>query len=377
MGDRFGRFDVLRVLGRGGMSWTCLGELQGPRGFRKRLAIKRLHESLLSSDEARARFDAEARVCGLLEHNNIVRAYEYGDVGNEPYLAFELVQGLTLSRVLAGLDAADRKMAIGASVHLGRSIASALSYAHRVRDPNGRAVQIVHRDLNSSNTLISWNGEVKVADFGVARHTPASLAAIPGAIRGRFAYMAPEQAGQAPSMRGQMYSASACCCTSASRGRARSMGGHGRRVARSSRARHPAAARAAIPDTGLPVGAGHVVARAEPRGPAELGRRSRPPPPGREPADQRALRRSRARGRARRAAPSVGPRGRSTAGGHRVGSPGGRSNPAANPGRNVGPRVSTRRAPIHSWIQPRHIGSFDSLITPVILCLMGKEPPEG
>ena len=207
MGDRFGRYELLRTLGRGGMSWTSLAEVQGPRGFRKRLAIKRLHESLLTSGEARACFDAEARIAGLLEHNHIVRTYEYGDVDDEPYLAFEVVPGLTLEAVLAGLERGDGGMPIGTALHLGRCLALALAHAHEVRDPNGRATQITHRDVNPSNTLVSWQGAVKLADFGVARHSAATLAAIPGAVRGRFAYMAPEQAEQpSPDARADVFS---------------------------------------------------------------------------------------------------------------------------------------------------------------------------
>ncbi len=200
MENTFGRFDVLRSLGRGGMSWTCLVEVHGPRGFRKRMALKRLHAALLDQPEVRALFDTEARICGALEHNNIVRAYEYGDVGDEPYIAFELVEGMTLRHLLRGLATDDRKVPVGFVCHLGRSLATALDYAHRKG--------IVHRDVCSANVLLSWNGEIKLADFGVARHTAESLAReAPAAVHGRFAYMAPEQAdGAEPAPRADLFS---------------------------------------------------------------------------------------------------------------------------------------------------------------------------
>lgn len=194
MTGRFGRFQIIRSLGQGGMSNISLAELRGPRGFRKRLALKRLLPSLLDRPELRLLFESEARICGLLEHSNLVRAYEYGLEEGEPYIAFELVQGVTLRNLLHGLSVAKRPMPLGAVLHVARCIASALSYAHSLTDLEGRRLRLVHRDISSANTLLSWPGEVKVADFGVARHDASTFQSVPGAIRGRFAYMAPEQA---------------------------------------------------------------------------------------------------------------------------------------------------------------------------------------
>ncbi len=192
--DRFGRYHIRRTLGRGGMCHIALAELRGPRGFRKQLALKRLHRPLLGREDVHRLFESEARVCGLLQHSNIVHAYEYGWHDDEPFLALELVEGVSLRHLVHGLRAERRRVGLGAALWIARSVAAALSYAHSLSDLEGRPLGLVHRDVSSSNILLSWRGEVKLADFGVARHAHSTIKSVPGTVRGRFAYMAPEQA---------------------------------------------------------------------------------------------------------------------------------------------------------------------------------------
>jgi Protein kinase domain len=183
VGVRFGRYELLRLLGRGGMAEVFLARYVGPQGFEKRLVIKRvLPEHGHDRRFLRLFFD-EARTQVSLSHGNLVPVFDFGRVGNAYFIAMEEVRGCDLGTLLAAGHRRERKLPPLLVAHLGIEVCRGLAYVHR----RG----YVHRDVSPRNVLVSTDGEVKLSDFGVA--LAAASDAAPG-LRGTLAYMAPEQA---------------------------------------------------------------------------------------------------------------------------------------------------------------------------------------
>jgi eukaryotic-like serine/threonine-protein kinase len=176
---RFGRYELLRPLGRGGMAEVFLARYVGPEGFEKRLVIKRVLPQLSDDRRLLRMFFEEARTQVSLSHGNLVSVFDFGRVGNEYFIAMEHVEGADLATVVG----AGRGLPPALVAHVGVELCRALAYVHR----RG----FVHRDLTPRNVLISRDGEVKLSDFGVALAVASE--ADPG-LRGTLSYMAPEQA---------------------------------------------------------------------------------------------------------------------------------------------------------------------------------------
>lgn len=172
-------------------------EREGPGGIRRRAALKRMLTRLRNDGELLQRFMAEARISSRLEHPNIVQVLDFGDKP-EPYLVFEYVEGISASELLQESSRARIKLPAAAAAFVCAEVATGLDYAHRKRDENGRPLEIVHRDVSPHNVLLSIEGAVKVADFGVARAADNTLRTRAGIQVGKLVYMAPEQAAGAP-----------------------------------------------------------------------------------------------------------------------------------------------------------------------------------
>jgi serine/threonine protein kinase/tetratricopeptide (TPR) repeat protein len=166
------------------------------QGLAKILVIKKIHPSLAEAPQFRQMFEDEAKVAVNLNHPNIVQTFGYGQIGPTYFLAMEHVEGVDLLRILNA--AVDKKMTIpfGLCAYLGQQVAKALDYAHRKVDEYGEPLGIVHRDVSPQNILVSWDGMVKLVDFGIAR--ARHVREEEGVVKGKFAYMSPEQAVGAP-----------------------------------------------------------------------------------------------------------------------------------------------------------------------------------
>jgi serine/threonine-protein kinase len=166
---------------------------QGMDGFERRVAIKRLLPQHARNDERRRMFLEEARIGSRLHHGSIVPIFDYGLIDGTEFLAMEFVDGLDALRAVSGSTAVDA-MPEGIALHVIAEVAHALAYIHGLHDEQGRPLGIVHRDVSPPNILLSWDGDVKLSDFGIAlsdwrdEHTAA------GVIKGKMHYMAPEQA---------------------------------------------------------------------------------------------------------------------------------------------------------------------------------------
>lgn len=189
----FGDYELRERLGVGGMAETFVAVRRGPAGFQQRVCLKRVLGTFQDDPEFIEMFLRESRLSALLHHNHIARVLDFGVVEGAHYLTLELIEGTDLRRLLSSLREYGERLDPELVIHLARALASALDFAHTA-DDNGRAAGIVHRDVSPSNVLLSYAGEVKLADFGIAKrtHRPDSLQST--ALKGKIPYMAPEYA---------------------------------------------------------------------------------------------------------------------------------------------------------------------------------------
>ncbi len=167
-------------------------------GLAKILVIKKIHRALADTAQFQKMFEDEAKVAVVLNHPNVVQTFGYGVIDDTYYLAMEHVEGVDLLQLLNQAADAGVRIPFGLSAYLGQQMAKALDYAHRKTDEHGELLGIVHRDVSPQNVLVSFDGMVKLVDFGIARgrHTRDDDGV--GVIKGKFAYMSPEQASGAP-----------------------------------------------------------------------------------------------------------------------------------------------------------------------------------
>ena len=204
-----GDYRLIATLGRGGMAEVFLAVRSGMVGFHKLVVIKRLRADLVAQPQA-ARYRTlmldEARLAARLNHPNIVQTFEVGDQQGAPFLAMEYLDGQPLSRVLAQA----RRMAVPLPIELALQIVggvlSGLGYAHDLADYDGMPLDIVHRDVGPQNTFWTYEGDIKLVDFGVAKFALNTDETEAGVVKGKLTYMAPEQArGQAIDRRADLF----------------------------------------------------------------------------------------------------------------------------------------------------------------------------
>jgi serine/threonine-protein kinase len=182
---------VIVELARGGMGDVYLAVSQGPGGFHKLVVIKELRGSLASDHEFLTMFMAEARLSARLHHPNIVQTNEVGQDGNRYFMAMEYLEGQTLHRAIQRIPRAEFPLAL--QLRLLVDILGGLHYAHELVDYDGTSLHIVHRDMSPHNVLITYDGQAKVVDFGIAKTRDSAQQTATGVLKGKVPYMAPEQ----------------------------------------------------------------------------------------------------------------------------------------------------------------------------------------
>ena len=193
----FGKYRLIEPLASGGMADVWRAEVTGAAGVVKEVARKLVRgEHEARSDFVRM-FVEEARLASRLTHANVVQVFEFDQVDGRYYLAMERVHGHHLGRVVERARELGLRFGLPRAVHVGAEVAKALAYVHRLAE-DGRSLGLVHRDVSPHNLLVSFEGEVKLADFGIARAMSLSGLTEPGTLKGKLSYMAPEQARGEP-----------------------------------------------------------------------------------------------------------------------------------------------------------------------------------
>ncbi len=190
--ERIGKYRVLAKLGQGGMARVLLTMSHGPHGFNKLLVVKELREELAHDPEFLSMFLDEARIAARLNHPNIVQTYEVGNDGDRYFIAMEYLEGQPLNAVFRRVG----RKSIPLEIHLRiiADVLAGLEHAHRLTDFDGTPFHIVHRDVSPQNVFVTYDGQVKLVDFGIAKAAGASSRTQEGMLKGKISYIAPEQA---------------------------------------------------------------------------------------------------------------------------------------------------------------------------------------
>ncbi|MCU1277264.1 MAG: Serine/threonine protein kinase PrkC, regulator of stationary phase [bacterium] len=195
----FGKYELVSRLAAGGMAEIFLARTKGIQGFEKYLVIKRILGHRTQDPEFVRMFLDEARVAATLDHPNIVQIYDVGHVDNEYFIAMEYLRGHNLIEIVrAGAKLGYAKPPLEHVVSILTQCCAGLHYAHDKRDFEGRSLEIVHRDVTPQNVVVSFDGSVKVVDFGIAKAATREVETLAGTLKGKIGYMSPEQCRGAP-----------------------------------------------------------------------------------------------------------------------------------------------------------------------------------
>ena len=192
-GERFGNYVLHRKVKTGGMAVVYEAHTHGLEGVRRQVAIKRILPNLTDSEEFVTMFIDEAKIMVQLSHASIGQVYELGKVEDSYFIAMEYIDGRDLNAIF--VDAVNRgePIPIPLATYLTQRVLEGLDYAHRKCDLNGNSLAIVHRDVSPANILCSFEGAVKIVDFGIAKAVSKVSLTRPGLIKGKISYMSPEQ----------------------------------------------------------------------------------------------------------------------------------------------------------------------------------------
>ncbi|NOJ97712.1 protein kinase [Corallococcus coralloides] len=195
-GDTFGRYELVSWLGRGGMAETWRAQLVGAAGVTKSVLIKKVLPEYADDEAFISMFISEARISATLSHGNVAQVFDFGQVEDEYFLAMEFVDGKPLDKVLkrakkAGLGS----LPIPVAVFIAMEMCRGLHYAHSRTEGSGKPLGIVHRDISPDNVLVSYEGQVKIVDFGIAKaQLLRGFKTEPGVVKGKYLFFSPEQA---------------------------------------------------------------------------------------------------------------------------------------------------------------------------------------
>src|SRR6476620_187324 len=194
LGKRLGKYEILALLALGGTAEIYLARIGGTAGFEKYVVVKCLHDHLADDPDFVKMFLDEARLAAVLDHSNIVQTFELGEYENRYYMVLEFLAGLSLAMVVR--RAQERLQGgyipVALVLNIAAQACAGLHYAHE-RTTSGKPLNMVHRDISPQNLVISFEGVVKVVDFGIARAEMRETKTKAGTIKGKFAYMSPEQ----------------------------------------------------------------------------------------------------------------------------------------------------------------------------------------
>ncbi len=192
--ENYGNYQLLEKLAMGGMAQIYLARQRGPEGFEKRLVVKRILPHLAENEDFVRMFLDEARIAARLNHPNIVQIFDLGAQDDSFFIAMEYIHGEDLRRVWKRADRADTPIPVPLVCRVIIEACAGLDYAHKKTDAAGKPLNIVHRDISPQNILVTFDGRVKVVDFGIAKAADQATVTRSGVLKGKYSYMSPEQA---------------------------------------------------------------------------------------------------------------------------------------------------------------------------------------
>jgi len=190
---RYGKYVLLDHIGRGGMAELFRAKLIGAQGFEKLIALKRILPHLAEDESLVTAFIDEARLAAHLQHPNIVQIYDFGQMEGSYYIAMEYLSGKDLNQVTKQAIARGNPLTLNQSLYIISQVCEGLGYAYDLKDFKGNPLNIIHRDISPQNIFITYDGQVKLLDFGIAKAANQSSHTQTGTIKGKVAYMSPEQ----------------------------------------------------------------------------------------------------------------------------------------------------------------------------------------
>lgn len=205
---RFGKYLLLKKEASGGMAHLYRAKIIGVQGFEKFVAIKQILPHLAEEEELVNSFIHEAKLAALLNHQNIVQIYDFGHLDGIYFITMEYLFGKDLRLVFNKLRESGTRIPLEHVLFIASRVCAGLDYAHSLKDFQGKPLQVIHRDISPQNIIITYEGDVKIVDFGIAKAANQSAMTQVGMIKGKVAYMSPEQAaGRAIDHRSDIFSA--------------------------------------------------------------------------------------------------------------------------------------------------------------------------
>jgi eukaryotic-like serine/threonine-protein kinase len=189
----FGKYTLIDRIAVGGMAEIFLARQTGPDGFEKTIVIKRIRPHLSKQSSFVRMFLNEAKLAAQLDHPNIVQIYDLGRIGESYYIAMEYIFGRDMRRIIPKADSLGIPFPMVYALKIASSVCEGLYYAHQKADPYGNPLNVVHRDISPENVFVSFDGTVKILDFGIAKAANQIVQTDAGDIKGKLSYMSPEQ----------------------------------------------------------------------------------------------------------------------------------------------------------------------------------------
>ncbi len=191
---RFGKYILVEKLATGGMAQLYRAKILGVQGFEKLIAIKMILPHLAKEHELVSSFIDEAKLAALLNHQNIVQIYDFGSMEDSYFISMEYLFGKDLRGIATKSKEKNLPVSLEHALYIMSRVCSGLDYAHKLKDFQGKPLNIIHRDISPQNIFVTYEGDVKILDFGIAKAASQSTITQYGMIKGKVAYMSPEQA---------------------------------------------------------------------------------------------------------------------------------------------------------------------------------------
>jgi len=195
---QLGRYQIINRIASGGMAEVFLARAVGAMGFQRLVAVKLIHDNFTRDPDFVKMFIDEARIAMHLHHRNIVQVFDLDQVHDTYFIAMEYVHGVNVYDLYEAIWARNRWVEVPLALYIVAEVCKGLHFAHTRAGPDGRPLNIVHRDISPQNVLLSFEGEVKITDFGIATAAERLHQTAAGIVKGKYAYMAPERLEDKP-----------------------------------------------------------------------------------------------------------------------------------------------------------------------------------